>query len=214
MCNTKRRSCWRTNCARRWRPASRRCASAVKHVKLRSTARISAAISARRAPAVDRIDRQLIDNQSNNRPVVVAMRERGGRTLAQVFPAEADAVTTIRGRIDEGTTVHADERPAWNPLHASFSMRRINHQDGYSIDDACTNGAESYFSRLRRGELGHHHHIAGPYLVRYAPGKPPGARIRAASATASRFMVWPAWRWDAGLRSILCATVSNRARAA
>jgi hypothetical protein len=33
---------------------------------------------------------------------------------------------------------------------------------------ACTNGAESYFSRLRRGELGHHHHIAGRHLVRYA----------------------------------------------
>jgi hypothetical protein len=47
-------------------------------------------------------------------------------------------------------------------------MRRINHQDGYSLDGACTNRAESYFSRLRRSELGHHHHIAGPYLVRYA----------------------------------------------
>jgi hypothetical protein len=47
-------------------------------------------------------------------------------------------------------------------------MQRINQQDGYSIDGACTNGAESYFSRLRRGELGHHHHIAGPYLARYA----------------------------------------------
>jgi hypothetical protein len=47
-------------------------------------------------------------------------------------------------------------------------MRRINHQHGYSIDGAGTNGAEAYFSRLRRGELGHHHHIAGPYLVRYA----------------------------------------------
>jgi hypothetical protein len=33
---------------------------------------------------------------------------------------------------------------------------------------ACRNGAESYFSRLRRGEVGHHHHISGPYLVRYA----------------------------------------------
>ena len=47
-------------------------------------------------------------------------------------------------------------------------MRRINHQHGYSIDGACTNGAESYFSRLRRAELGHHHHIAGSYLIRYA----------------------------------------------
>jgi hypothetical protein len=47
-------------------------------------------------------------------------------------------------------------------------MQRINHQQGYSIDGACTNGAESYFSRLRRSELGHHHHIAGPYLLRDA----------------------------------------------
>ena len=97
------------------------------------------------------------------------MRERGGRTLASVFPAEADAVAAIRSRVAKGTTVHADESTAWNPLHASFAMRRINHQDGYSIGGACTNRAESYFSRLRRGELEeHHHHIASAYLVRYA----------------------------------------------
>jgi hypothetical protein len=118
--------------------------------------------------AADRIDRRLAENQSGKRQVVVAMRERGGRTLSRVFSAEADAIAAIRLGIVKGTTVHADESTAWNPLHASFAMRRINHQDAYSIDGACTNGAESYFSRLRRGELGHHHHIAGPYLVRYA----------------------------------------------
>jgi transposase-like protein len=118
--------------------------------------------------AIDRLDRRLAENQSGKRQVVVAMRERGGRTLAQVFPAEVDALSMIRARIAKGTVVHADESPAWNKLHAGFAMQRINHQAGYSIDGACTNGAESYFSRLRRGELGHHHHIAGPYLLRYA----------------------------------------------
>ena len=118
--------------------------------------------------AADRIDRRRAENQSGKRRVVVAMRERDGRTLAQVFGAEEAAVPVIRQRIALGTVVHADESPAWNPLHAKFAMQRINHQDGYSVDGACTNGAESYFSRLRRGELGHHHHIAGPYLVRYA----------------------------------------------
>ena len=118
--------------------------------------------------AADRIDRRLAENQSGKRQVVVAMRERGGRTLAQVFPAEADGVAAVRLRIAKGTVIHADESPAWNVLHAGFAMKRINHQDGYSIDGACTNGVESYFSRLPRGELGHHHHIAGPYLVRYA----------------------------------------------
>ena len=118
--------------------------------------------------AADRIDRRLAENQSGKRQVVVAMRERGGRTLAQVFPAEADDVAAIRRRIAKGTVSHADESPAWNVLHAGFAMQRINHQVGFSVDGACTNGAESYFSRLWRGELGHHHHIAGPYLVRYA----------------------------------------------
>ena len=73
------------------------------------------------------------------------MREREGRTLAQVFPAEEAAVTAIGQRIAKGTLVHADESPAWNPLHAKFAMRRINHQEGYSVAGACTNGAKSYF---------------------------------------------------------------------
>ena len=118
--------------------------------------------------AADRIDRRLAENQSGKRKVVVVMRERSGRTLPQVFSAEAAAVPTIRQRINKGTVVHADESPAWNQLHARFAMQRVNHQEGYSVAGACTNGAESYFSRLRRGELGHHHHIAGPYLLRYA----------------------------------------------
>ena len=118
--------------------------------------------------AADRVDRRLAENKSGKRQVVVAMRERGGRTLAHVFAGEEAAVPAIRQRIARGTVVHADESPAWNPLHAWFAMQRINHGDGYIIDGACTNGAEAYFSRLRRAELGHHHHIAGPYLVRYA----------------------------------------------
>ncbi len=118
--------------------------------------------------AADQIDRRRAENRSGKRRVVVVMRERDGRTLAQVFAGEQAAVPAIRQRIAPGTVVHADESPAWNPLHARFAMQRVNHQDGYSVDGACTNGAESYFSRLRRGELGHHHHIAGPYLVRYA----------------------------------------------
>jgi hypothetical protein len=40
--------------------------------------------------------------------------------------------------------------------------------EAYSLDGACTNWAEEFFSRMRRAEQGHHHHIAGPYLLRYA----------------------------------------------
>ncbi len=47
-------------------------------------------------------------------------------------------------------------------------MLRIDHGQAYSLNAASTNWAESYFSRLRRGEIGHFHHLAGPYLLRYA----------------------------------------------
>jgi hypothetical protein len=36
------------------------------------------------------------------------------------------------------------------------------------LDGACTNQAEEYFNRLRRAEIGIHHHIAGAHPLRYA----------------------------------------------
>src|SRR3954469_6307168 len=53
-------------------------------------------------------------------------------------------------------------------VHAAFETKRINHSEAYSTDDACTSQAESFFSRLRRAEIGQHHHISGPYLKFYA----------------------------------------------
>jgi hypothetical protein len=47
-------------------------------------------------------------------------------------------------------------------------VKRINHRVAFSLDGASTNQAESYFSRLRRAELGQHHHISGKYLPAYA----------------------------------------------
>ena len=59
--------------------------------------------------------------------------------------------------IAKGSIVNADEANAWNALHGKFEMRRINHEEAYSMDGGCTNDAESYSSRLRRAEIGHHH---------------------------------------------------------
>ena len=116
----------------------------------------------------DRKDRRRAENQSGKRRVVVVMRERGGRTLPFVFRAEDEAVPTIRERVATGTTVYADEAPGWDALHARFDTKRINHSIAFLDDGACTNQAESYFSRLRRAEWGQHHHISGKYLGAYA----------------------------------------------
>ena len=74
----------------------------------------------------------------------------------------------IKSRVETGTVVNADEAASWDGLHSRFEIKRINHQEAYSMDGACTNMAESYFSRIRRGEIGHHHHVSGPYLLRSA----------------------------------------------
>lgn len=116
----------------------------------------------------DRKDRRLWKNQNGKRQCVVIVRERNGESLPAVFRSEGAALNWIKDRVAKGSLVNADEAPSWNDLHAKFEMKRINHQEAYSFDGACTNWAESYFSRLRRAEAGIHHHIAGAYLLRYA----------------------------------------------
>ncbi len=156
--------------------------------------------------AADRIDRRLAENQSGKRQVVVAMRERGGRTLAQVFPAEADAVPTIRQRIAKGTMVHADESPAWNKLHARFRhaadqpsgrlqhRRRLHQWARDPISPACA-AANSGITTISPGHISF-----------VTPRRQPGVRTSAASATASRPRRCPVWRCDAGHRWIFAAT--------
>jgi transposase-like protein len=116
----------------------------------------------------DRIDRRLAVNQTGKRRVVVIAREKYGKTLPFVFRTEPESLATLGQRIEIGSTVHADEATHWDALHSRYLTKRINHQEAYSADGACTNDVESFFSRLRRSEIGIHHHIAGPYLNAYA----------------------------------------------
>jgi hypothetical protein len=117
----------------------------------------------------DRTDRRAAEEQTGKRQVVVVAREILGRTLPFIVARESDAVPLIRQHVASGTTVHADESGAWDALHASYPMLRVNHSREFQGDDgACTNQAESWFSRLRRAEMGVHHRISGRYLYQYA----------------------------------------------
>ncbi len=116
----------------------------------------------------DRVDRRLLGNRSGKRRVVVALRQRGGRTLTRMFLGEAEGVDFARERITPGSVVSADEVAHWDLLASDFDMRRINHSDAYSRDGAHTNHAESYFSRLRRMISGQHHRVGAQHLGVYA----------------------------------------------
>lgn len=116
----------------------------------------------------NRRDRRLLKNQNGKRQSVIIVRERNGNSLPAVFRSESAALSWIKSRVSLGTIVNADEASGWNDLASKYEMKRINHQEAYSDGEACTNWAESYFSRIRRAEIGHHHHVSGPYLLRYA----------------------------------------------
>jgi transposase-like protein len=115
----------------------------------------------------NRVDRRLAMNATGKRRVVVIMRQRGGNTLPFVFKSEVSSVPTIRQHVAPGSTIFADDASGWNALDSKFPTKRINHSECYSDGAANTNMAESFFSRLRRAEIGTHHHIAG-YLSAYA----------------------------------------------
>lgn len=159
----------------------------------------------------DRKDRRLASEQTGKRQSVVVVRERQGKTLPFVVAKEADAVALIRQAVAVGSTVHADEASGWDRLHAYYDAMRINHSVAFSKDGACTNQAESYFSRLRRAELGQHHHISGKYLLAYAvemawreDGRrmPNGALHQAATAAALAHPVSRQWKgyWQRAAR--------------
>ncbi len=116
----------------------------------------------------DRKDRRLLANQTGKRQCVVIMRERKGRSLPFVVANEGDACPIVRDRVGTLATIYADEGTGWDALHAGWDTRRVNHSVAFMDEGVCTNQAESYFSRLRRAEIGTHHHIAGPYLNAYA----------------------------------------------
>ena len=135
----------------------------------------------------NRVDRRLAENRTGMRKVVVIIRERGGNSLPAVFRSEKAANNFLRAHVKPGTVVNADEASSWDALHAKYEMKRINHGEAYSLDGACTNWAEEYFSRLRRAEVDHHHHISGVYLLRYAQ--------EAAWPTVSKSSALPSWPW-------------------
>ena len=115
-----------------------------------------------------RVDRPLAQHQTGKRRVVIALRQRKGRTLTFVRKSEAEGVAIAKDRIAPGAAVMADEASHWDNLDAFFPVGRINHSEGYSINGVCTNQAESYFSRLRRMVGGQHHHVSPQYLHQYA----------------------------------------------
>lgn len=116
----------------------------------------------------NRVDRRLAKHQTGKRRVVIALRQRKGRTLPFVAKHEQEGVDLAKRFVSRTSIMHADEAAHWDALHSGWQTRRINHSEAYSLPEGCTNQAESFFSRLRRMVEGQHHSVSPQYLHQYA----------------------------------------------
>jgi transposase-like protein len=102
---------------------------------------------------------------------VLAMRERGGRTIA--MPAETVDMATMRTAIfdwiEVGSTIHTDESAVYGGLDSLFFTHdTVNHSKGEFVrDGVTTNGVESVFAVFKRGLIGVYHHVSPDHLGRY-----------------------------------------------
>ena len=136
---------------------------------------------------VDRIDRRLAIHQKPNKRCVFVMRQKceelatdklsavngvgAKKTLTFVIKSEnqADVISLADRFVTRGSIVCADEANAYDPLHARYDTRRVNHSIEYRADDGTTNNlAESYFARFRRMQYGQVHKFGNEYLANYA----------------------------------------------
>lgn len=151
-------------------------------------------------------------NQTGKCQVVVVMREREGCKLPAVFKSESAALGFIAFRVAKGTEIVTDESTAWNDLHARYALQRIDHQKLYSeTRGVYTNGATEFFSLMRRAEIRHHHHVARPYLVRYAQESAWREDHRRLDNAGRPRPSW-GWRWRAG-RALIGAGIDSATHA-
>jgi transposase-like protein len=101
---------------------------------------------------------------------VVGMRERGGRTKAEVV-SDTEAATlqsAIHRNVKAGSTLHTDEHGGYRGLGGIYQHETINHGAGeYVRDNVSTNDIESAFAVLKRGLIGVYHHASPKHLGRY-----------------------------------------------
>ena len=102
---------------------------------------------------------------------VLAMRERGGRTVA--LPIGSADSGTIKGeiidRVDIGSTIYTDGAAVYQGLDGLlYRHDSVDHGAGeYARGPVNTNSAESVFAVMKRGLIGVYHHASPKHLGRY-----------------------------------------------
>jgi transposase-like protein len=115
-----------------------------------------------------RRNRRRLNRNAEKAKVVMVARERYGRSRALLVQHESKMPDILPDVVEEGSMIFSDSFSGSGKIAGRYQAFRVNHSKQYADGWISTNHAESFFSRLRRVELGTHHKIAGPYTLFYA----------------------------------------------
>lgn len=117
-------------------------------------------------------------DKRRNKRVVMVLRQRGSkakegavRTITVVTHSEneRDIAQLVRLYVSPDARIETDDNPAYAGLAATHEHEAVRHGREYvRADGVNDNQAESYFTRLRRWELGVGHGVHKEYLADYA----------------------------------------------
>lgn len=106
-----------------------------------------------------------------NKVPVVSLIERGGRVRSQVMKRVTgkNLKEVLKANVTPASTIMTDELPAYRRATKDFASHQVvNHSAReYVRGLAHTNGAEGFFSLLKRGVVGTFHHISEQHLPLY-----------------------------------------------
>ena len=104
-------------------------------------------------------------NATVKTPIIGAMERKGEFRVSQSQRVtKEDLRAFIRRSIDDRARIITDEYPAYRGL----ASEQVNHATGqYVVDDAHTNGIESFWSLFKRGYIGIYHYMSRKHLQRY-----------------------------------------------
>ena len=107
----------------------------------------------------------------STKAAVIGVKDREtGQVRARAI-ASTDG-ETLRGFVREhtapGAQVYSDGHGAYTLLEGEYKHNAVQHSAGtYVIEQAHTNGIESFWSMLKRGYMGTFHHFSAKHLQRY-----------------------------------------------
>jgi transposase-like protein len=109
--------------------------------------------------------------QDNNKVPVLALVERGGDVRASVVPivTAGNLREMLLTNVDPSARLMTDESNLYTKVGGPFASHEVVKHSLYEYvrGDAHINGAESFFSRLKRQLYGTHHAVSPKHLHRY-----------------------------------------------